>query len=560
MFKLWRSTLSVAVMLLATAAALTPADSQCASVQVAADENVDNMTSSLNLFQTRMWINKRHGSHPKHSSEDTSRHQDAYAVDQYDLQREKLRESNMEALQQNRGRRPRRRKKMTERPKDQAATKEAPMLSKVQLFIGVDHGRQTRETEARHIPGYESTYGVSRHAKVNVRVVSRPEWLKTTRCASAAPDSCEACTGANCWGMVPTHHVHKQTTFSLGLNTDEESSASGHRFATTIHVTCAIGSVGLVFKPRNLSGGVVRFFWDGTEINKVNGFHVFSGLESPLDPRDKVFAKNTKRTYKWMFDVDRKGGHDLTVEFVPDISLGKQGGIAIQGLSLWMPDEYTRCQDAQMCLAALGSTISGMRLRNDNNLQRICLEDGSTAPQFPSMSDKKACDAWLQCLQSGGDGQEQILKLLNAAGVGSTEQPADPNVGQHGGLCIHPPTADPEGWGCDCYAEMKHRCQMISTTPGFSEAMCIRAQFCMYPNVCDNWKNSHCNTHQMSVLQQALQDLASGTSIIENTLEFDNRSSSDVFKAFEMRSSYRHDAAANAQNLDGTLARGKRCK
>eukprot|EP00747_Dinoflagellata_sp_TGD_P149960 gnl/TRDRNA2_/TRDRNA2_177067_c0_seq23.p1 gnl/TRDRNA2_/TRDRNA2_177067_c0~~gnl/TRDRNA2_/TRDRNA2_177067_c0_seq23.p1 ORF type:complete len:693 (-),score=81.90 gnl/TRDRNA2_/TRDRNA2_177067_c0_seq23:93-1952(-) len=76
---------------------------------------------------------------------------------------------------------------------------------------------------------------------------------------------------------------------------------------------------------------------------------------------------------------------------------------------------------------------------------------------------------------------------------------------------IYPPNEDPESWDCDCYEEMLQRCQAVDTKNlpkgDYTEDLCLRAHFCIFPRVCAAWKAASCRSPLVVAMQGALQDL-----------------------------------------------------
>jgi hypothetical protein len=136
-----------------------------------------------------------------------------------------------------------------------------------------------------------------------------------------------------------------------------------------------------------------------------------------------------------------------------------------------------------------------------------------------------ACGQWRACLErSSGDQISRILELLDAAGSAppavaqmspsSQIQTASNQSEDAGGsLCMDPSIADPESWDCDCYAHMKQRCLGVQQVQNYSLVSCLRAQYCMLPNVCEFWRWAHCSKPPvpalMSSIRKAVQPPAS---------------------------------------------------
>merc|ERR1719343_785440 len=99
---------------------------------------------------------------------------------------------------------------------------------------------------------------------------------------------------------------------------------------------------------------------------------------------------------------------------------------------------------------------------------------------------------------------------MEAAGLGvfpETESTSGAN-----GTCINPYFDDPESWDCDCFEEIQKRCVVAApgTSGGDALVQCFRASFCLHAHVCQEWKDTWCES--TSEFQDALQQLASATS------------------------------------------------
>merc|ERR1711879_768936 len=112
--------------------------------------------------------------------------------------------------------------------------------------------------------------------------------------------------------------------------------------------------------------------------------------------------------------------------------------------------------------------------------------------------------------------QDQLRTILMAAGVGGYSLNASglqmnvsnasfpPVSGQEDGPdCINPLVQDAESWTCDCFDEMKQACRAL----GAHDDLCMRAQFCEHPRVCNSWKEQACDEPEI----QAMHTLLSGT-------------------------------------------------
>eukprot|EP00747_Dinoflagellata_sp_TGD_P109573 gnl/TRDRNA2_/TRDRNA2_170732_c0_seq2.p1 gnl/TRDRNA2_/TRDRNA2_170732_c0~~gnl/TRDRNA2_/TRDRNA2_170732_c0_seq2.p1 ORF type:complete len:427 (-),score=39.62 gnl/TRDRNA2_/TRDRNA2_170732_c0_seq2:186-1466(-) len=166
--------------------------------------------------------------------------------------------------------------------------------------------------------------------------------------------------------------------------------------------------------------GLLKFFWDGIEVTKENGFgrhsttlqtsnmRMWNTMFSPL----KLLERDERRRVGWIIDVDHAGGHDLLVEL--DHVGPDPGKVVLSGLSVFFPAKYTVCMDAKACLKELGTAVDGAELRNSNVLQLKCLKAD------PSMlTPQSTCRKWRNCLEEGGSGHvTRLIEILEAAGVG----------------------------------------------------------------------------------------------------------------------------------------------
>jgi len=240
---------------------------------------------------------------------------------------------------------------------------------------------------------------------------------------------------------------------------------------------------------------------------------------SPIDMSESTREKAYKSVRRAFVDVSSGGGHTLSVEFSPS-PLQHMEHLAfadIAKLRLFVPDDFASCEDTKACLAPLGADGSeeGIRLRNSNALQKLCLESKEPA----KLSD--SCARWQECLRASSSDQNHLRRLrtlLDAAGVvASTGAVALATVTisrkRGNARCMDPETEDPESWDCDCYENFQRKCAGISETQGdtaiYTEAECLRAIFCSDHRVCSEWKARSCKASSIEALQGLLNQNSS---------------------------------------------------
>eukprot|EP00747_Dinoflagellata_sp_TGD_P134893 gnl/TRDRNA2_/TRDRNA2_175388_c0_seq5.p1 gnl/TRDRNA2_/TRDRNA2_175388_c0~~gnl/TRDRNA2_/TRDRNA2_175388_c0_seq5.p1 ORF type:complete len:577 (+),score=66.88 gnl/TRDRNA2_/TRDRNA2_175388_c0_seq5:67-1797(+) len=393
----------------------------------------------------------------------------------------------------------------------------APKLAKIIFGKSSARARTDKwfhasEIDPRIKPGSQDDKGML------VRVINRPAWQKTTRCKTDAPESCEECSAPpDCWMVKDSNN---RMSVTAGTGNPHATVRGFRRFLSTLHIRCVAPVVHIRFNLFYLQGGSLRFFWDGKEITQANGFQA-TGFQSPLQVKDfwaarkeqwKKYNRKDTNLYSGLgaaiVELDNLGGHDFTVEFTSNPSAPTAKAM-ISGLSFFMTDTFAKCEDTKACLTALGNSTSGLKLRNSNVLQRLCLMSSWNAM---SPEEKQACVEWRHCLsESDEDHSERLLTFLNAAGVGgggTAMTPAIPDNGEKN--CIYPTTADPESWDCDCFRDMYRRCQLLEATHGFtfgknSMVWCMRALFCANDAVCSHWKSQTCGHPLVQNFQHMLQ-------------------------------------------------------
>merc|ERR1719226_393572 len=72
---------------------------------------------------------------------------------------------------------------------------------------------------------------------------------------------------------------------------------------------------------------------------------------------------------------------------------------------------------------------------------------------------------------------------------------------------MNPFVEDPESWACDCYENMVRRCNEIENHSAYTDLDgCLVAQYCLYPRVCDWWKEVACQHSNTKAIMDVLQD------------------------------------------------------
>eukprot|EP00747_Dinoflagellata_sp_TGD_P200774 gnl/TRDRNA2_/TRDRNA2_74199_c0_seq1.p1 gnl/TRDRNA2_/TRDRNA2_74199_c0~~gnl/TRDRNA2_/TRDRNA2_74199_c0_seq1.p1 ORF type:complete len:542 (+),score=59.40 gnl/TRDRNA2_/TRDRNA2_74199_c0_seq1:69-1628(+) len=265
------------------------------------------------------------------------------------------------------------------------------------------------------IPGYKGAHMVS--DQIPVHVLNRPLFSRTLVCSGQTEDTCQACsekTGEACW--------HSEgNEMKLGV----DSFIAGRRFQILMHVVCPSAHVGFFFTEQSFTlDGKLKFFWDGTEVTKDNGFGRHSTTltskyienwnvrYSPLKKSEGKKDGEENGRVAWIMDVGRAGGHDLMIEL--DHEGPNAGEVVLGGLSFFFPAKYTVCMDAKACLKDLGGGKDGLELRNSNAIQLACLQAAMS-----TIAPGSACHRWRACLKKGGSGHStSLLEMMQAAGVG----------------------------------------------------------------------------------------------------------------------------------------------
>lgn len=411
------------------------------------------------------------------------------------------------------------------------------------------------------------------------KIIFRPLWQKSLRCTGTTGDTCEECSPdsktwsgkvENCWydqkvvergndemdeeaddeaegGMLYRAEDEKgklepikgswtsvRSVRRLLVRGDKFNNDRFKRHVSVLHVHCQ-RSVQVTITFGLLKSGSVTVLWDGVELTPANfpsaDIRVFGGFRTPdadvtlpLVESAGISQRTNRRLAVHLPEV-AEGGHDLSLEFTPS---SDRGGVSVKGISLFMPGEFVQCEDTKVCLGTLSEYgEGGLLLRNTNSLQLRCLTGKTTEPSGDQNTEtvRNACAAWLACLSSSETFEEHHKeKLLNMLYASAETEDVEESMNTRAKMltadqehCIHPTTADPESWECDCYEDMLTRCNAIaaletSSTGGaglleegdYKESRCIRALFCLHPRTCDSWKTSSCSTPKVVRMMDAL--------------------------------------------------------
>jgi len=98
---------------------------------------------------------------------------------------------------------------------------------------------------------------------------------------------------------------------------------------------------------------------------------------------------------------------------------------------------------------------------------------------------------------------------LNASGLEMNVSNVSllPGSGQEDGPdCINPLVQDAESWTCDCFEEMQSVCRAL----GPNDELCMRAQLCEHPRICNSWKEEACDEPEIQAMQALVSLTAPG--------------------------------------------------
>eukprot|EP00747_Dinoflagellata_sp_TGD_P143475 gnl/TRDRNA2_/TRDRNA2_176392_c0_seq59.p1 gnl/TRDRNA2_/TRDRNA2_176392_c0~~gnl/TRDRNA2_/TRDRNA2_176392_c0_seq59.p1 ORF type:complete len:465 (-),score=49.53 gnl/TRDRNA2_/TRDRNA2_176392_c0_seq59:48-1442(-) len=367
-----------------------------------------------------------------------------------------------------------------------------------------------------------------RRVKVDVE---RPLWQKTLRCSGPTMDDCEECVGnSSCWGDCKpglalgrdlSKKEEKRRLGGIDRCVQVDSQNKWARFVTLIHVRCET-RMHVRFRPTEVSGGVINLYWD----------------DEPLTTFDRKIV--WPKYWQTRLTTDHQGGNTFIVEFVPNST---DAVAEFTELGFVMRNEFTTCLDSKACLDRLGDE-AGLPLRTSSALMHQCLKTGMDMVLVKSVAN--SCTKWKACLNRtdpSGEYQDRLLTMLEASGAAT---PTTAQVSLKQGLvpqgaatCIYPPQEDPLSWNCDCYEQMLQRCKAIGALE--EVALCIRSQFCAFPDTCQHWKDMACNQQPVADMRDRLRAALPQTG-----------SSTSPFSTLTSRASQQDMKATLAPDLDHT--------
>eukprot|EP00747_Dinoflagellata_sp_TGD_P143456 gnl/TRDRNA2_/TRDRNA2_176392_c0_seq39.p1 gnl/TRDRNA2_/TRDRNA2_176392_c0~~gnl/TRDRNA2_/TRDRNA2_176392_c0_seq39.p1 ORF type:complete len:472 (-),score=50.35 gnl/TRDRNA2_/TRDRNA2_176392_c0_seq39:48-1463(-) len=357
--------------------------------------------------------------------------------------------------------------------------------------------------------------------KARAAQLVRPLWQKTLRCSGPTMDDCEECVGnKNCWGDCT-----KQAQVKWGgdkcvyINKQNKWK----RFVILIHVRCE-GRMTPKMRPMFINRGVMNLYWD----------------EKLL----KSFSKTGGGYWHTSIQTEHMGGNTFIVEFAPSNLMNAFG--SFNDLSFLFRTEFASCLDSKACLEQHGplGDQAGLPLRTSSALMHQCLKTGMDMVLVKSVAN--SCTKWKACLNRtdpSGEYQDRLLTMLEASGAAT---PTTAQVSLKQGLvpqgaatCIYPPQEDPLSWNCDCYEQMLQRCKAIGALE--EVALCIRSQFCAFPDTCQHWKDMACNQQPVADMRDRLRAALPQTG-----------SSTSPFSTLTSRASQQDMKATLAPDLDHT--------
>eukprot|EP00747_Dinoflagellata_sp_TGD_P143462 gnl/TRDRNA2_/TRDRNA2_176392_c0_seq44.p1 gnl/TRDRNA2_/TRDRNA2_176392_c0~~gnl/TRDRNA2_/TRDRNA2_176392_c0_seq44.p1 ORF type:complete len:474 (-),score=48.09 gnl/TRDRNA2_/TRDRNA2_176392_c0_seq44:382-1803(-) len=317
----------------------------------------------------------------------------------------------------------------------------------------------------------------------------RPLWQKTVRCSGSTMDDCEECVGnINCWGDCAVEGPR-----SIPRCVHVNSQNKWKRFVILIHIRCE-GRMQAKMRPKELRGGLLNLYWDDEPLTSFD-----KGM--PHKKRGKI------NVWQTVLKTNHKGGNTFMVEFAPSNFTDAFG--KFNDMSFLFRTEFATCLDSKACLDRKGPLggEEGMPLRASSELMYQCLKTGMDKVNVESLAH--ACKEWKACLKKSdpsGKYKQHLLTILKAAGADSPKpshvalKQLSPPSQAETAKCIHPPHEDPLSWNCDCYEQMTQRCRAIGVSDSQGE-LCLRAQFCEFPDTCQHWKDVAC--HQQSVIDMS---------------------------------------------------------
>eukprot|EP00747_Dinoflagellata_sp_TGD_P143487 gnl/TRDRNA2_/TRDRNA2_176392_c0_seq70.p1 gnl/TRDRNA2_/TRDRNA2_176392_c0~~gnl/TRDRNA2_/TRDRNA2_176392_c0_seq70.p1 ORF type:complete len:460 (-),score=47.73 gnl/TRDRNA2_/TRDRNA2_176392_c0_seq70:48-1427(-) len=406
---------------------------------------------------------------------------------------------------------------------DPSANDEVLNLLQTQAVLSKPSNTARRErhrawhTRSPHTSVYIGKPTMKHNGNKNRGSLERPLWQKTLRCSGPTMDDCEECVGNNnCWGDCKPPGRRRGIDRCVHVNSQKWT-----RFVVLIHIRCDLRMTVRV-RPAEITGGVMKFYWD----------------EQPK----KTFTRKIKwpRFWQTVVKTKHKGGNAFMVEFVPKskMAIGKFNDLLFK-----LGVDYATCLDTKSCLHTLKDEAD-LPLRTSSALMHQCLKTGMDMVLVKSVAN--SCTKWKACLNRtdpSGEYQDRLLTMLEASGAAT---PTTAQVSLKQGLvpqgaatCIYPPQEDPLSWNCDCYEQMLQRCKAIGALE--EVALCIRSQFCAFPDTCQHWKDMACNQQPVADMRDRLRAALPQTG-----------SSTSPFSTLTSRASQQDMKATLAPDLDHT--------
>jgi len=155
------------------------------------------------------------------------------------------------------------------------------------------------------------------------------------------------------------------------------------------------------------------------------------------------------------------------------------------------------CMSIKDGLSVLGDeSEAAFELRNVNARQLTCLK-GDFGAMSETLGEK--CKKWRTRISK--EERELLLAFLSAALKGASTGMAEVRSRQHlrpslnasrttRESCSDPAVDDPESWDCECLQSMKQTCEAEHSHLSLED--CLRTLMCNNGDVCEEWKEEHC--------------------------------------------------------------------
>eukprot|EP00747_Dinoflagellata_sp_TGD_P160258 gnl/TRDRNA2_/TRDRNA2_177962_c5_seq3.p1 gnl/TRDRNA2_/TRDRNA2_177962_c5~~gnl/TRDRNA2_/TRDRNA2_177962_c5_seq3.p1 ORF type:complete len:562 (-),score=52.90 gnl/TRDRNA2_/TRDRNA2_177962_c5_seq3:303-1988(-) len=319
----------------------------------------------------------------------------------------------------------------------------------------------------------------------------RPAFRKLLRCTGPGPSlsDCEECGGpVDCFYDCEHTYIGAWNGTQSELCVRSSSTSSFTRFVITAHVECLTEHGGMArvdIRQNELTGGTMKTFWNQKDVTDLQRDH-----EGWTQLRAESEGGNTLE-----IEVMRQAGQDVSTRLW-------YGSIIVA-------HTYGTCMDTTHCLNTLDESVEGRALRASNMLLRQCLyQPLEKIDSLPIVG--QACSSFRECLREHGQHTLEHMRLILSAAAlakgGGSNTPEQSS-------CIHPPSEDPMGWDCDCFQEMHDRCLAIGASKPRSIQACLRAQFCLHPNICVSWRDAVCRTRKTNKFKKRLNKLDAQTAL-----------------------------------------------